>query len=88
MSEHGKINTYYTARGYVRYQIQIWHTGLEQQQTIRGTNKNDVWQRAQKKMQQWDKLSERQNNKLLAEERTLQAQEEFQILDNLLLNTQ
>jgi hypothetical protein len=61
---------------------------LEQQQTIRGTNKNDVWQRAQKKMQQWDKLSERQNNKLLAEERTLQAQEEFQILDNLLLNTQ
>ena len=87
MSEHGKITVYYTARGHVRYEINIWHNELNQRQTVRGTNKNDVWQRAQKKMQQWDRLAEQQNKKQLAEEKTLQAQEEFQILDNLLLSS-
>ena len=84
MSEHGKITYYYTSRGHRRYEINIWHNGLGERQTIRGTNQNDVWQKAQKKMQQWDRLAERQNNKQLAEEKTLQAQEEFQTLENLL----
>ncbi len=87
MSEHGKITTYYTARGHIRYQIQIWHKGLGQQQTIRGTYKNDVWIIAQKKMQQWDRMSRIYDNKQLALEKTSQAQEEFQILDNLLLSS-
>jgi len=87
MSEHGKISTYYTTRGHIRYEVDIWHISLGERQTIRGANKKDVWQKAQKKMQQWDKLAERQTKKQLAEEKTLQAQEEFQILENLLLGS-
>lgn len=87
MSEHGKITIYYTKQKKIRYKIDIWHKGLGQQQTIRGTNQNDVWQKAQKKMQQWDQMAERQKNKHLATEKTLQAQEELQSLEKLLLNS-
>lgn len=73
--------------GHRRYEIDIWHNGLGERQTIRGANQNDVWQKAQKKMQQWDNLAERQNKKQLAEEKTSQAQEELQILDYLLVSS-
>ena len=53
MSERGKITYYYTSRGLRRYEINIWHDGLGERQTIRGINRNDVWQKAKRKMQQW-----------------------------------
>ena len=87
MSEYGKITYYYNSRGHLRYEMDIWHKGLGERRTIRGTIQNDVWQKAQKKMQQWDRIAEQQTNKQLAVEKTLQAQEEHKILDNLLLSS-
>lgn len=84
MSEHGKITSHYSTRGNIRYEIDLWHKGLRLSQTIRGTNQNDVWLRAQKKMEQWDRIAKYNDSKQLAAERTSQAQEEFQKLKNLL----
>jgi restriction system protein len=91
MSKHGEFRMSRTAKGKLRYEVEIWHKELDEHQVIQGPQKSQVWQRAVKKMKQWDKMWERQQrahvveiNKGLAAERTQEAQEALSALERVL----
>jgi restriction system protein len=84
MSEHGKLQTVYSSRGNRKYEMEIWHNALNKRQVIRGIDKFDVEQRARSKMEQWNKIAEKQDGKQLAIERTKQAKEEIEALGSIL----
>jgi hypothetical protein len=91
MSQHGQIKPYRTSKGEIRYHVVVWHDELGRRQTIKGTQQKQVWQRAVKKMEQWDDQWERQQkkrqieaNKELAALRTQEAQETLEALEQVL----
>ncbi|MEJ2710476.1 MAG: restriction endonuclease [Anaerolineales bacterium] len=87
MSEHSNMRISYTSRGNRRYEIEIWHDDLNQHKVIRGANQQEVKLKAIRKMEQWDQMAERKNNKELASERTKDAQDDLEALENILAYT-
>jgi restriction system protein len=90
MSEHGKIRVYRTQKGSHRYELEVWHTGLNQRQVIKGANPHEVEQKARKKMAQWERQQrarEIDEKKKLAVERTQEAQEALAVLESILAHT-
>jgi restriction system protein len=91
MSQHSQIKPYRNSKGQIRYQIEIWHAELGERQTIQGTQQNQVWQSAVKKMKRWDDQWERQQKsrqieakKERAALRTQEAQEALAALEHVL----
>ena len=86
MSRSGQIQTYYTASGLPRYQIEIWHDELNKYQLIKGQSNSEVWEKANVKMSQWDKAWNKQLKKEIASKRTLKALEDINELKCILKN--
>jgi hypothetical protein len=59
MSECGKIQRYYTAKGLRRYSIEISHPQLNKYQEIKGEDRYVVEKKAHAKMRDWDDMWER-----------------------------
>src|SRR5690606_19502629 len=81
----GTPETSYTARGLPRYSLEIWHDGISKYQVIKGESSYVVQQKAEAKLNQWQKQWEARQAKEdakeaiadsmeLAEERTREAQ--------------
>jgi restriction system protein len=94
MSERGKIKASQTSKGKRKYELAVWHRGLNLSQVISGTSPYEVEQRALKKMAQWDAQWERQQRareveqkKRRAIERTQEAQESLSYLEHILSQT-
>jgi restriction system protein len=95
MSKRSETKTTSTARGLLRYEIEIWHKELNKYQVIRGDNDYVVEQKACAKMAQWDEMWKKQlererrvqeiaKKKQLADERTAEAQETLAVLERVL----
>jgi len=72
-SEHGPLRTSFTARGLLRYEIEVQHRQLAKYQVIRGDDRDVVMQKAETKMAQWDDMWKRkrkaESNRLERENR-------------------
>jgi restriction system protein len=95
MSERSETKTTSTARGLLRYEIEIWHKKLNKYQVIRGDNSHVVEQKARAKMAQWDEMWKKRlererraeeigKKKGLAHEHTAEAQEALAVLERVL----
>ena len=93
-SRLGTIETDYSGRG-IRYQVEVWHDGLNKYQVIRGSDRHVVKQKAAAKASQWDEqwakraareqaAQEKENKKELAAEQTAEAQAALDDLENVL----
>lgn len=65
----------YTQRGLVRYQMEIWHDGLDKYQLIRSDNVYVLEQKANEKIRQWTDMWER---KQVAEMKRLEREKKAQ----------
>jgi len=78
-----------------KYEIEVWHKGLSKYQIIKGKDRETVEKKAAAKMAEWNALwakrvdtqkqsQEKEDKKILAEERTTEAQKILEDLDRLL----
>lgn len=56
MSNNSELKYYYTARGLIRFEIEVWHDQLNKYQVIKGDDQEEVVKKARAKMGQWDEI--------------------------------
>ncbi len=84
MSQSGPLLPYYTAKGLVKYQMEVSHSGLHKHQVIQGDSQNFVLMKARMKREEWDEIwekrqsAERSRNHVLEKKRQTQEQKEVQ----------
>ncbi|MGF7118647.1 restriction endonuclease [Methanobacterium oryzae] len=87
-----KISKTYTQRGLKRYQIEIWHDGLDKYQLIKADSKDIVQQKAQMKINQWNEMWQKKQltaqKQLEREKRALEIQQKNDLAENRTIKAQ